>query len=79
MQRRVKVVRDLFTNKKEKLIDNGQNIGPAEEVSSSKQGYDDNNTGRINKSFVNKSKFRSQNSVINSTSNTVTSETFPTV
>jgi len=72
----VKVVRDLFMNKKEKLIDNGQNIGPAEEVSSSKQGYDDNNTGRINKSFVNKSKFRSQSSVINSTSNTVTDEAF---
>lgn len=72
----VKVVRDLALNKKEKTIDSGQNIGPAEEVSSSKQGYDDNNTGRINKSFVNKSKFRSQNEVINSTSNTVTNETF---
>ena len=46
-----------------KPIEYGQNLGPAEEVSSSKQGYDNHSTGRINQSFVNKCRFTEENNV----------------
>ena len=46
-----------------KPIEYGQNLGPAEEVSSSKQGYDNHSTGRINQSFVNKCRFTEENDV----------------
>ena len=40
-------------------IDYGQNIGPAESVSSNKQGYDNHGTGRTTRPFINKARVQS--------------------
>lgn len=44
-------------------IDYGQNIGPAESVSSNKQGYDNHGTGRITRPFINKARVQASENV----------------